>query len=184
MKYVSTVFILLVLAACQMGKFDRYPGSVQKAFPEHMRGTYYFVIPAKYKAASSGIKTGDTIMYLITENSITVIDTAGKRSQRMLDNDEVLTLVDGKYYVVSTRDRDYRQYWNCMVYEADKKGLSVYPLIDETRASLLKKYFNARFIGLSESKDSVFVYEMNEEKFTEYFKKELKSDAIFLKRLN
>ncbi|MES2689911.1 MAG: hypothetical protein V4658_05875 [Bacteroidota bacterium] len=184
MKYIVSLFILISLAACQMGKFDRYPGKVQNAFPATMRGTYYFVIPAKFKSATSGIKEGDTILYVITENTISVIDTAGKRTQKTLDKNQVLTLVEGKYYVVSARDKDYKKYWNCMVYEGDKKTLSIYPSIDETRKTSLHKYFGREFIGLNESKDSVYAYKMDDKAFVNYFKKELKSDPIKLKRLN
>lgn len=183
MKYLASLFILISLAACQMGKFDRYPGTVQKSFPENMRGTYYFVIPPKFKSATSGIKEGDTVMYVITENTISMIDTAGKRTQQKLDKEQVLTLVEGKHYVVSSKDKTYKKYWNCMVYESDKNSLSIYPAIDETRKSELNKYFDRTFIGLNESKDSVYSYTMNEKSFVEYFRKELKGDPIKLKRL-
>ena len=64
-----------------------------------------------------------------------------------------------------------------------KKDLHIYPSIDETRKSNLKKYFQREFLGFNEAKDSVFAYKMDEQAFVQYFKKELKSDPIQLKRL-
>lgn len=184
MKYLAGfVAIALFLGACQMGKFDRYPGEVQSSFPESLRGTYYFVVPAKFISATSGIKEGDTIFYEITEKAISLIDTTDKKEMKPLGKDQVLTLVDGKYYVVSSKDKEYSKYWNCVVYEGKKKDLHIYPSIDETRKSNLKKYFQREFLGFNEAKDSVFAYKMDEQAFVQYFKKELKSDPIQLKRL-
>lgn len=183
MKYISALITVLFLGACQMAKFDRYPGKVQDTFPESIRGTYYFVVPAEFASASSGIKAGDTVLYEITEKAVSIVDTSGKKSTKQLDKNQVLTLVEGRYYVISSRDNDYDKYWNCMVYIGDKKALLIYPVIDETRKSSLGKYFQREFIGLNESKDSVFGYKMNDAAFARYFKKELKPDPIKLKRL-
>jgi hypothetical protein len=183
MKYIAALITVLVLGACQMAKFDRYPGKVQSTFPQSIRGTYYFVVPAEFASASSGIKAGDTVLYVITEKSVSVIDTSGKKSTKSLGKNQVLTLVEDEYYVISNRDSDYDKYWNCMIYIGDKKALHIYPLIDETRKSNLGKYFQREFIELNESKDSVFGYKMDDAAFARYFKKELKSDPIKLKRL-
>lgn len=183
MKYIAALVTVLVLGACQMAKFDRYPGKVQNTFPASIRGTYYFVLPPEFTSATSGLKAGDTVFYEITEKAVSIVDTSGKKSTKSLGKNQVLTLVEGTYYVISNRDNDYEKYWNCMVYEGDKKALLIYPVIDETRKSNLGKYFQREFIELNESKDSVFGYKMNDSAFVRYFKKELKSGPIKLKRM-
>jgi hypothetical protein len=177
---LTFIFISLVLVSCQMAKFDRIPGVEQTAYPVAMQGTYYWIVPKKYSQSNRA----DTLKYVITENTVSILDTSGKHIERKLGVDDVLSLVDDKYYVVSNKDRDFEQYWNCMVFESDKKSLLIYPVIDEFKKSILPNYFNKTFMEFTDAKDSIFHYKMDEKAFIEYFKKELKSDPIRLKRLN
>jgi hypothetical protein len=93
-------------------------------------------------------------------------------------------LVQNKYFVLSNKDNEDPDYWNCMVHVVDKKSLTIYPAVDESRNTDLKKFFKPKFLRLNNNKDSVFVYEMHDANFVQYVNKELKSNhSIKLKKL-
>ncbi len=101
-----------------------------------------------------------------------------------MGNDQVLTVVANKYHVLSTKDTDWPAYWNCMVYMADKKDLHIYPFIEQSTQNKLAKYFTKTFVALNNNQDSVFVYNLTDEKFVRYFEKEVKGGQVLkLKRI-
>ncbi|MFN3446501.1 MAG: hypothetical protein ACK44D_12235 [Bacteroidia bacterium] len=181
MKNTLAILLILAISSCTMGKFDRYPGQAQRVFPSQMIGTYYLIIPTSI----AGKKTAgtDSLFYTITENSIIVKDSS-KIETKPLDNNQVLSLVQNKYYVLSTKDTEDPDYWNCMVHVADKKGLTIYPAIDENKNTDLKNFFKRKYLRLNDNNDSVFVYEMHDANFVRYVNKALKGNhSIKLKKL-
>ncbi len=180
MKNALAFLCILTLSACTMGKFDRYPGQAQREFPSHMTGVYYLVLPSNLTGKKT---TGtDTVFYTINQTGI-IIKDSGKTEVKPLDSNQVLSLVQNKYYVLSTKDTEDPDYWNCMIYVADKKGINIYPAIDELKNADLKKFFKRKFLRLNNN-DSVFLYEMHDANFVRYVNKELKGNhTIRLKKL-
>jgi hypothetical protein len=71
-----------------------------------------------------------------------------------------------------------------MVHVAHKKGLTIYPAIDENKNTDLKKFFKRKYLRLNDNNDSVFVYEMHDANFVRYVNKALKGNhSIKLKKL-
>jgi hypothetical protein len=164
-----------------MGKFDRYPGQAQLVFPEQMIGTYYLVIPSSVVGKKN--MSTDTLFYNITQTSVIIKDST-KTEVKQLGSTQVLSLVQNKYFVLSNKDIEDPDYWNCMVHVVDKKSLTIYPAIDESKNTDLKKFFKPKFIRLNNNNDSVFVYEMHDANFIQYVNIELKSNhSIKLKKL-
>ena len=181
MKNAFAILCTLTLSACTMGKFDRYPGQAQLEFPSHMTGVYYLVLPSNITGKKTiGI---DTVFYIINKTDVVIKDSS-KIEIKPLDSNQVLSLVQNNYYVLSTKDTEDPDYWNCMVYVADKKEINIYPVIDEQKNTNLKKFFKRKFLRLNNNNDSVFVYEMYDVKFVQYVNKELKGNhTIRLKKL-
>jgi hypothetical protein len=170
---------VVLLSACSLAKFTNYPGVAQPAFPEAMQGTYYYVLQTSIAGQK---KAGDTIFYHVTPNAIVLFDST-KREEKPLDANQVLTLVQQKYWVLSTKDSDWPDYWNCMVYMADKKDLHIYPILDNRGKDNLSKYFSKKLLTVKDNADSVFVYTATDEQFARYFNKEVKG-VLKLKRLH
>lgn len=164
-----------------MGKFDRYPGQAQLVFPEQMIGTYYLVAPSNIVGKKT-INT-DTLFYSITQTSVIIKDSS-KTEVKPLSSNQVLSLVQNKYFVLSNKDIEDPDYWNCMVHVVDKKSLTIYPAVDESKNTDLKNFFKPKFLRLNNNYDSIFVYEMHDAKFIQYVNKALKSNhSIKLKKL-
>jgi hypothetical protein len=164
-----------------MVKFDLYPGQAQLVFPEQMIGTYYLVAPSNIVGKKT-IST-DTLFYSITQTSVIIKDSS-KTEVKPLSSNQVLSLVQNKYFVLSNKDIEDPDYWNCMVHVVDKKSLTIYPALDESKNTDLKKFFKPKFLRLNNNNDSVFVYEMHDANFIQYVNKELKSNhSIKLKKL-
>lgn len=181
MKNALAILSILTLSACTMGMFDRYPGQAQREFPSNMTGVYYLLLPSNLTGKKT---TGtDTVFYIINKNGVEIKDSS-KTEVKPLDSNQVLSLVQNKYYVLSTKDNEDPDYWNCMVYVADKKGINIYPAIDEQKKTNLKKFFKRKFLRLNNNNDSVFVYQMHDANFVRYVNKELKGNhTIRLKKL-
>lgn len=181
MKNIGLILVTLLLGACSLAKFSSYPGVVQTSFPQQLQGTYYIVMPT---SVGGHKKAGDTLFYKINQTSVVLMDSSANLEEKPLGSSNVLTLVGGKYHVLSTKDTDWPAYWNCMVYMADKKDIHIYPFIEQSTPNKLAKYFSKTFIGLSDNQDSVFAYTLTDEKFVRYFEKEVKGGQVLkLKRI-
>lgn len=160
-----------------MAKFTNYPGVPQTAFPQAMQGTYYYVLQTSIAGQK---KVGDTLFYQVTPYSIVLFDSI-KREEKALGAEQVLSLVQQKHWVLSTRDSEWPEYWNCMVYVADKKDLHIYPILDNRGKENLGKYFTKKFITVQNT-DSIFVYTPSDTQFARYINKEVRG-VFKLKRL-
>lgn len=178
MNKVLFIASVVLLSACSLAKFTNYPGAAQPAFPAAMQGTYYYVLQASLAGQK---KAGDTIFYQVTSNTIVLFDST-KRDEKPLSANQILSLVNQKHWVLSTKDTDWPDYWNCMVYVADKKDLHIYPILDNGGKNNLAKYFTKKVLTVKDNTDSVFVYTTTDEQFVRYVNKEVKS-GLKLKRL-
>lgn len=104
-----------------------------------------------------------------------------KHTEKKLDSSFVLSLVKQKYWILSYKDSEMPDYWNCMMYSANKKGLQIFPIIEEKRNTKLQKYFGYKPI-LDANKDTLMIYSAPDEQMAKYLKKEVK-ETIKLKRL-
>lgn len=178
MNKVLFIASVVLLSACSLAKFTNYPGVQQTEFPVAMQGTYYYVLQASIAGQK---KAGDTVFYQLTPNSVVLFDST-KRDEKKLGENQVLSLVNQKHWVFSTKDNDWPDYWNCMVYVADKKDLHIYPILDKQGNDNLGKYFAKKLLTVKDNGDSVFVYTTTDAQFARYYAKEVKG-AFKLKRL-
>ncbi len=172
-KNLIIIFLIVIATGCSLAKFDRYPGVAQHVFPEQLKGTYYFILPSNITGKKG--QSTDTIFYTITDTTIVLNDSI-KTQIKPLNKQQVLSLLQDKYYVLSTIDEEDADYWNCMVFLPSKKGLTIHPAIDELKTTDLKRYFKHKFVRLTDNNDSIFVYEMHDANFVQYYKKIIKKN--------
>ncbi|MCC7533864.1 MAG: hypothetical protein IT246_07995 [Bacteroidia bacterium] len=177
MKKVLFVCFVGLISACSLAKFTIYPGQAVHEFPQKMQGTYFYILNV---SLLGNHKSGDTLFYQITPNSVIMIDSM-KHTEKKLDSSFVLSLVKQKYWILSYKDSEMPDYWNCMMYSANKKGLQIFPIIEEKQNTKLQKYFGYKPI-LDANKDTLMIYSASDEQMAKYLKKEVK-ETIKLKRL-
>lgn len=174
MKQLLMLLSVAILASCNMAKFSTYPGEVQQTFPENMQGTYRVVMQSKTGFFSRPTASfNDTLLVSIGANGTSKINE--QNSFRKLDSSYVLSLVQNKYYVLSTIDESSPTWWNCFVLVPFKQSLRVYPIVDDVGSSKVQSFFDAKFLTIANETDSVFGYTQQTESFIKYFESEIKS---------
>lgn len=184
MRKLLMLWGVAVLTSCNMAKFSTYPGEAQQNFPENMQGTYRVVMQGKTGFFSRATTTfNDTLLVSIGANGTSKINE--QNSFRKLDSSYVLSLVQNKYYVLSTIDEASPSWWNCFVLIPYKQSLRVYPIVDDVGSSKVQNFFDAKFLTIANETDSVFGYTQQAESFIKYFESEIKSSGgIRLLRAN
>jgi len=154
MKYISKfykqgfTFVLasIMLAACNMAKFDALPGSRMANTPENLMGIW----GGKFTSSKGGI---DTFTIHIMPNSISV-RTNYNYHELQLDKDYVFNSF-GNYIVVGLNDPNFKTLKNIVLLEESKNGFKIYPLTEVNMS------FDGR-VDLEEIFEAKYFYSSNE----------------------
>lgn len=180
MKNLAVFAILIImLGSCKTALFDAQPGIAQSQFPTTLQGSYYIKVPSSFFRR---VTITDTVYLNIAENSFETRDSNTTKTTT-LDDQTGLRLVNGKHYILTSRDNEYPQYWNYTLIEATRRGARFYAFIEE-KNTVLPKYFKRTFVAITNAGDSVFAYQHNDTKLVTYIEKVLrKKEALELVRI-
>lgn len=170
---------ILLISSCKTALFDAQPGVPQQTFPVELQGSYYIKVPSSF---FKRVTITDTVYLFIAPSSIETKDSNTSKVTQ-LDEQTSLRLVNEKYFVLTSRDSEYPQYWNYTLIEPTKKGARFYAFIEE-KNSPLPSYFKRSFVAMTNAGDSVFAYQPNDKQLGAYIEKVLrKKEALELVRI-
>jgi hypothetical protein len=180
MKNLAVFAVLMVvLGSCKTALFDAQPGTAQTQFPTTLQGSYYIKVPSSFFRR---VTITDTVYLNIAETSFETRDSNTTKTTK-LDEQTGLRLVNGKYYILTSHDSEYPQYWNYTLIEGTKRGARFYAFIEE-KNTVLPKYFKRKFVAITNAGDSVFAYQHTDVKLVNYIEKVLrKKEALELVRI-
>jgi hypothetical protein len=169
--FIFSIIIVTAISSCSMAKLDKYPGVKLDSIPAEFRGHFYF------KLGKNSHDPKDSIFIIVTKHGWKQHENK-RVDEYKLSNDVVFSKV-GEYFVVSNRDDNFKKYWNSWIILPKKNNFEIYPMVSVNQAAndKLSKYLTRKIEVIG--KDSISVYEMNDEALVKYFEKEIKGNKTF-----
>jgi hypothetical protein len=169
--FAFSIIFVAALSSCSMAKLDKYPGAKLDSIPAEFRGNFYF------KLGKNSKDPKDSIYIIVTKHGWKQHENK-RIDEYKLSNDVVFSKV-GEYFVMSNKDDNFKKYWNSWIILPKKNNFEIYPVVSVNHPNddKLSKYLT-RKIEVA-GKDSISIYEMNDDAFVKYFVKEIKGNKTF-----
>ncbi len=170
--FIFSIIFITALSSCSMAKLDKYPGTKLDSIPTEFRGQYYF------KLGTNSKDPKDSVYIVISKSGWKQIENK-RKDEFNLSSDLVFSKVD-KYFVISNKDENAKNYWNSWVIIPKRKSVEIYPIvtIKHPNADKLSLYLSHQFGGMN-GIDSMYYYKTEDIGFIKYFEKEIKGSKTF-----
>jgi hypothetical protein len=168
----GVLFLVTLLSACSLAKFDRFPGVRSNEIPDKFQGYYKQIVSEKLldKEDSTGLRIGNIWWEIVKPSGTT---------RTYMGDSVILSQYKGQYFISVTNS--YVKYWYVFVAEPDENGaITSRPIVANGRKFPLRKYLERLHVN-----DSAIIYKMNEEQLLKYYVKVVrKHPGIKIKKVS
>lgn len=173
-KQLFLFLAIILLSACSLATFDRYPGTRLNEIPKQYQGYYKQVVPEKLLDSedSTGLRIGPTWWEMVKPES----------TQRTWMGDSIILSQYKDHYFISVKNYN-RKYWYIFVAQPDSKNNSITtrPIVARGRKFPLRKHMQQ----IHEADSNETVYRMNEEQLLKYYHRVIqKHPGIQIKKIS